>query len=86
MPGWTVYLTVGGVRQLPGKTTGADGCALWAGLAPGEIYGVEEALPAGWVALSPVSHSFGAANPGDDLQHTFINWQGYRVYLPNTHR
>jgi len=80
---WMIYLTVDGVRQEPGQLTGPDGCTLWNDLTPGDVYGLEEELPSGWQALTPATHSFGVAEPGAQLSHTFVNAQTtQKVYLP----
>jgi hypothetical protein len=71
------------MRQEPGQLTGGEGCATWSDLAPAQAYGVEEDLPTGWVALTPTSHSFGEALPGQVHAFTFVNYeQGTTVYLP----
>ena len=83
LEGWPLYLTEGGVRQLPGRHTGSDGCTTWGDLSPGVVYGVEEDVPPGWQAVTPVSHTFGAVRPGDHLHHTFVNARdGWQVFLP----
>jgi uncharacterized repeat protein (TIGR01451 family) len=82
LAGWDVYLSVGGVRQEPGKKTAANGCATWQNLAPLLNYGVEEDLPSGWTALTPTEHDFGASLLGGNYQHTFVNYNRYLIYLP----
>jgi virginiamycin B lyase len=80
--GWTVYLTVDGVRQEPGQSTGADGCATWYGLEPGS-YGVEEEQRAGWTPLSATTHDFGLLPAGTAVSHTFVNVEEQTlIYLP----
>jgi hypothetical protein len=84
---WTLYLTIGGVRQMPGQVTGADGCTTWSDLTPDLVYGVEEDLPSEWQALTPTTHSFGAAAPLAQLSHTFINGREMEnLFLPLTNR
>lgn len=83
LEGWTLYLTEGGVRQLPGRHTRADGCTTWSDLSPGVSYGVEEDLPSGWMALTPTSHTVGLLEPGDRFHHTFVNARsGWQAFLP----
>lgn len=90
LPGWTLYLRVAGQRQGPGLPTADDGCARWAGLAGGLVYGVEEQLLPGWLALTGTAHDFPPAGPGVTLQHTFINahniFPSAQTYLPVTIR
>ena len=53
-------------------------------MAPGHSYGVEEELPEGWEALTPVTHTFGTASPGDRFTHAFINYKPeFAIYLPS---
>ena len=81
--GWTVYLTGAGVRRLPAKATGTDGCATWYGLQPGLVYGVSQDLPPGWLALIPSDHDFGTVAPDQAYSHTFINQQSsVLLFLP----
>ena len=83
LEGWTLYLTKDGVRQLPGRHTGPDGCTTWADLSPGAGYGLEEKLPVGWTALTPTSHIIGLLEPGDRFQHVFVNARnGWQLFLP----
>lgn len=84
LAGWTLYLSVNSARQLPGKTTGADGCSVWPNLAAGPTYGVEEDPGTDWVALAGTIYSFGPAQPGEDYQHTFINSPKPTLTLVNT--
>lgn len=83
--GWPLYLTVDGARQEPGRITDKTGCASWANLLPGEVYGVEQVVQAGWLPLGDNSHSFGTTVAGSVYSHTFVNtpieMQG-TVYLP----
>jgi streptogramin lyase len=84
---WTLYLTIGGVRQTPAQVTGSDGCTTWLDLAPDLEYGVEEDLPSEWQALTATSHSFGVAGPLAQLSHTFINGREMKnLYLPVARR
>ena len=73
LPGWTVYLTIDGVREEAGRITDESGCARWANLAPDEMYGVEQVLQAGWLPLGDSSHNFGVAVAGVVYTHTFVN-------------
>jgi hypothetical protein len=77
--GWTVYLSIDGVRQLPGKVTDAEGCYTWADLGPGHSYDVEEDVPAGWTPLTPASHDFGPAMSGSSYSFTFKNFENVSV-------
>ena len=77
--GWTVYLSVDGVRQEPGQLTGSDGCTTWSDLAPAQAYGVEEDLPSGWTALTPTIHDFGQVTSGRAYTHTFLNAESAEV-------
>jgi hypothetical protein len=79
IPGWTVYLSIDGVRQLPGRPTGADGCYTWADLGPGHSYDVEEDVPAGWTPLTPTSVDFGPAVSGMSYSFTFKNFENVSV-------
>jgi len=77
-----VYLHIDGVKQTPGKPTGADGCASWSGLQPGKAYAVEEDVN-GWQPLTPTSHNFGILASDQSVSFTFINKQvGIKIYLP----
>jgi hypothetical protein len=73
--GWTVYLSINGVRQTPGQATGPDGCYTWTDLPPGNSYDVEEDVPAGWINLTLTSNDFGQAVPGEVYSYTFVNFQ-----------
>ena len=78
--GWTVYLSVDDVRQEPGELTGGDGCATWGDLAPAHPYAVQEDDPGPqWTALTPLSHTFGVAAPGEAYTFTFVNAQSVEV-------
>jgi hypothetical protein len=79
IPGWTVYLSIDGVRQLPGQLTGDDGCYAWKDLGPGHSYDVEEDVPAGWTALTPITHDFGPATSGESYSFTFKNFENVEV-------
>ena len=79
VPGWTVYLSIDGVRQLPGELTGADGCYTWANLGPGHSYDVEEDVSAGRTPLTPTSHDFGRAISGSSYSFTFKNFENVSV-------
>jgi len=79
---WPLYLRINGLRQTPGKLTGADGCAVWDGLQPGPAYGVDEDVGTGWVALTPTSHDFGLSSAGQSYSYTFINQLRRVIYLP----
>jgi len=79
IPGWTVYLSIDGVRQLPGVPTGADGCYTWTDLGPGHSYDVEEDVPAGWTPLTPTRHDFGPATSGSSYSFTFKNFENVSV-------
>jgi hypothetical protein len=82
--GWTVYLSIDGVRQTPGQLTGADGCYTWTNLGPGHSYDVEEDIPSGWFAITPTSHDFGPAVSGEAYSYTFINSEYGYVELLKT--
>jgi hypothetical protein len=85
IPGWTVYLLTDGVRQEPGKLTGADGCVNWYDLDAGTNYGVEEDVLDEWQALTPTSHDFGTSQMGEIYEYTFVNaliTSDGMVYLP----
>lgn len=89
LPGWTVYLTIDGVRQEPGSTTDNAGCARWEGLPPGQTYGVEQVVPEEWVPMNGTNHTFGIASAGSSYTRTFLNAPaetGAFVYLPMTRR
>jgi hypothetical protein len=78
--GWTVYLSIDGVRQTPGQLTGADGCYTWEDLGPGHSYDVEEDDPApDWTALTPLTHDFGPASAGESYSFTFVNYENVDV-------
>ncbi len=69
--GWTVSLNNGQSTDI--RTTGDNGCYTWSDLGPGN-YSVSEDVPAGWTALTPTSHNFGAAVSGRNLSFTFVNF------------
>jgi hypothetical protein len=89
IPGWTVNLTKNGVVQ-DTKQTGANGCYTWMNLGPlpaGSYYDVSEAVPLGWVALTPTWYTFESPpKSGASYSFTFVNtptqgctpgfWQG----------
>jgi hypothetical protein len=72
---WPVYLSIAGVRQLPGAETGADGCYTWDLLQPGLTYDVEEDVLTGWKALTETKHNFGPSVSGGVYKYTFINYK-----------
>jgi hypothetical protein len=72
---WPIDLRIDGLAQAITQTTGLDGCVAWDGLEPGLAYGVQEDLPAGWLALGSTSHDFGPATSGGVYSHTFANSQ-----------
>ena len=73
VPMWPVYLSIGGVRQLPGATTGSQGCYTWENLQPGLSYDVEEDVLLGWYPLTDTKHDFGPSVSGGVYSFTFIN-------------
>jgi hypothetical protein len=75
MPGWPVYLSIGGVRQTPGALTGVNGCYTWEKLVPGLVYDVEEDVLAGWISLTPIKWDFGKSVSGGEYSYTFINYK-----------
>jgi hypothetical protein len=75
VPGWPVYLSIAGERQLPGALTGADGCYTWENLVPGMVYDVEEDVLAGWIPLTPLAFDFGKSVSGGQYSYTFINYK-----------
>jgi hypothetical protein len=77
--GWTVYLSIDGTRQNPGQLTGDDGCYTWSNLGPGHSYDVEENVPDGWTALTPIKHDFGPATSGSSYSFTFKNFKTVEV-------
>jgi streptogramin lyase len=79
LEGWTLYLSVDGVRQEPGRLTGANGCATWSDLGAEDSYGVQEEDPADWTPLGPTQHSFGQVSAGEPATHTFINAESVQV-------
>jgi hypothetical protein len=84
---WTVYLSIDGERQTPGKSTDGDGCYTWTGLNPGVSYGVEEDVPDSWTALTPTSHDFGPVAASEAHVYTFVNSRDEQLnFLPIVQR
>ena len=81
IPGWTVYLTEGGV-VVDTQQTGADGCYKWTDLGPlpGSYYDVEEEVPAGWTPTSATAHDFETPpQSGESYSFTFSNFRNVEV-------
>ena len=75
--GWPISLYQNG--QLVGDTqynTGDNGCFTWSGLDPYQSYKISENVEnSGYIALSDTEHTFESLIPGQDHQHTFVNFR-----------